>query len=120
MKKYYPQIIFFLSLFLILGFVASANAACDPCPKGAFCNPLCAKSFEELLNIVVNIVFTISLAIAPILFILAGFYFVTAAGKPEQVETAKKMILWTVIGLIVIICSKGIINLFTEIMQVKK
>jgi hypothetical protein len=106
------KIIIFLSLIPIL-WAGTASAV-------AFENPLKWSTFPELLNVIVNIIFTISLAIAPILFILAGFYFVTAAGKPEQIETAKKMILWTIIGLIVIICSKGIINLFTQIMQVKK
>jgi hypothetical protein len=101
---------------LILSFVFCAGTV------GAattFQNPLQWSTFPQLLDVIINIIFTISLAIAPILFILAGFYFVTAAGKSEQIETAKKMILWTIIGLIVIICSKGIIALFNQIMQVK-
>jgi hypothetical protein len=115
MQKSKLKIIVPLILFSVFcaGIVGAANTSTT------FQNPLQWDTFPELLNVVVNIVFTISLAIAPILFILAGFYFVTAAGKPEQVETAKKMILWTIIGLIVIICSKGIIALFTQIMEVK-
>ncbi len=76
-------------------------------------------TFAELIDAIINIIFTLALAIAPIMFIVAGFYFVTAAGEPEKINTAKKMILWTLIGLLVVISAKGIIALFREIFEVK-
>ena len=75
-------------------------------------NPLKANTFQELILTIVNIVFMLALAIAPLMIIVAGFYFVTAAQNPNQINTAKQIILWTLIGLMIVFCAKGIINLF--------
>ena len=82
-------------------------------------NPLAADSFAELIDDLINIIFTLALAIAPIMFIVAGFYFITAAGEPEKINMAKKMILWTLIGLLVVMSAKGFIMLFGEIFGVE-
>jgi len=49
------------------------------------------------------------------MIIVAGFYFITATGDPAKIDTAKKIILWTLIGLLVVISAKGLIALFKEI-----
>ena len=64
----------------------------------------------DLIDRIIDFIFTISLSVGAILFIFAGYRFVTAAGDPEKIKTAKQMVLWTVIGLMVIISAKGIIN----------
>ena len=78
-------------------------------------NPLAADSFWELIDALIDFIFYLAIAIAPIMFIIAGFYFITAAGEPEKIQTAKKMILWTLIGLLIVFCAKGIIVLLGEI-----
>lgn len=78
-------------------------------------NPLGAESFEDLLYRVINFIFVLALGIAPIMIIVAGFYFITATGEPEKIQTAKKIILWTLIGLLIVICAKGLITLFKQI-----
>lgn len=82
-------------------------------------NPLKADTFAELIDAVINIIFTLALAIAPIMIIVAGFYFITAAGDMEKINMAKKMILWTLIGLLVVMSAKGFIMLFGEVFGVK-
>ena len=82
-------------------------------------NPLAADNFAELIDAIINIIFYIAIAIAPIMFIVAGFYFVTAAGEPEKINTAKRIILWTFIGLLVVVSAKGLIMLFGEIFGVE-
>lgn len=77
-------------------------------------NPLTATSFEELINNIIDFLFTLAIPLAALMIIVAGFYFVTAAGKPEQITTAKKIILWTLIGFLIILCAKGIIWLLME------
>jgi len=80
-------------------------------------NPLQADTFEELIMAIVDILFTLALVIAPLMIIIAGFYFVTAAGNPDQINTAKKIILWALIGLLIVLCAKGIIGLFYEVFE---
>jgi len=82
-------------------------------------NPLAANSFAELIDAIINIIFYLAVAIAPIMFIVAGFYFITAAGEPEKILIAKKMILWTFIGLLVVVSAKGLIMLFGEVFGVE-
>ncbi len=82
-------------------------------------NPLAANSFAELIDAIINIIFYLAMLIAPIMIIVAGFYFVTAAGEPEKINIAKKMILWTLIGLLVVMSAKGFIMLFGEIFGVE-
>ena len=82
-------------------------------------NPLKADTFAKLIDAIINIIFMLAIAIAPIMFIVAGFYFVTAAGEPEKINMAKKMILWTLIGLLVVMSAKGIIALFGEMFGVE-
>lgn len=77
-------------------------------------NPIQAQDFTELLNRIIDIIFYLSLAIAPLMLIVAGFYFVTAEGEPKKIDTAKNIIKWVLIGLLVIFCSKGIIDLIDK------
>lgn len=104
---------YFILLLLIVILVPSTTKAVT------INNPLAADSFAELIDAVIDIIFYFSIAIAPIMFIIAGFYFVTAIDQPERIETAKKMILWTLIGLLVVISAKGLIMLFGEIFGVE-
>jgi len=77
-------------------------------------NPIRSNNFAELIDAIINFIFMFAIAIAPIMFIIAGFYFITAAGEPEKIQMAKKMILWTLVGLLVVMSAKGMITLFRE------
>lgn len=83
-------------------------------------NPLRYNTFEELIEAIINfLAFGLAPPIAAIMIIVAGFYFVTAAGDPAKIETAKKIILWVLIGLLVLFCAKGLIALFKTIVGIK-
>lgn len=46
-------------------------------------------------------------------YVVAGFYYVTAFGNDEQLQKAKKILIWSSIGLILVILSYAIVNLLT-------
>ena len=46
-------------------------------------------------------------------FVYAGFLYVTAYGGEEQVGKAKKVMIYAVIGLVLVILSYSIVQLFT-------
>lgn len=48
--------------------------------------------------------------IAMIALIFAGFLYVTAAGNSEQADKAKKIIIWVVLGIIVILIAYALVN----------
>ena len=47
-------------------------------------------------------------------FVYAGFLYVTAYGNEEQIQKSKKILIYAVVGLIVVILSYSIVQLFTE------
>lgn len=126
MKKlsYILLIIFAAGVILSTCQSVSAIATTCPgtsCPAGQICieNPLCAKSFEDLLNSIINFIFYVAMAITPIMIMIAGFFLLTAGGDPKRVDTAKKIILWTVIGLAIILFARGLISVLRQIMKLK-
>ena len=76
---------------------------------GEFPNPLRATTFAAVLNTILNFLFMIALVAAPLAILASAFLFVTASGNPEQVSRAKKALVWTFVGLLVILLSKGIV-----------
>lgn len=78
-------------------------------------NPLTSNTLQEFIYRLINGLFTVAIWLSPILFVIAGFYFFMAQGDPQKIETAKNIILYTIIGLIIIISAKGLIRLLKEI-----
>ena len=46
-------------------------------------------------------------------FIYAGFLYVTAYGNDEQVQKSKKILIYAIVGLVLVILSYSIVQLFT-------
>jgi len=88
------------------------------CPEGQICNPLSTDSFEDLLGAITQFIFTIALALAPVMLIIAGFMFVTSAGDTNRVGTAKKLAIYTLVGLAIILLASGLIKVLQSILGV--
>lgn len=65
---------------------------------------------------VLNLLLTIAAGVAIIMIIYGAFMYLTAYGNEEQAEKGKKTILWTVIGIIVIILADLIKNTIVGIL----
>ena len=89
-------------LFLLIPFLVKAVA---------IGNPLEAESVGELINTIADLLFVVALAITPIMIIVAAFHFITAGDDVEKVELAKKILLWTFVGILIIFFGRGIISL---------
>lgn len=72
------------------------------------------ESFTDLIRIILeNIVFPIGSVVAVLYIIYAGFKFVTAQGKPEKLDDAKKTLMYALIGTAILLGAWVI----TEIIQ---
>ena len=93
--------------------IVSAPCPVAPPPGGgngfSIVNPLSAESLEELVENLIDFIFKIALVLAPLMIIIAGFLLVTAGGSIEQVTKARRIILWTVIGFLIVLLAKGIV-----------
>ncbi len=104
--------IFFITLFVIvLGFIIPALALVPI----EFINPLRYAEFEEIVEGVIDFIFDITIVVAPILALIAGFFFLTAAGNPEQLKKARDILIYTAIGLVVVIFARGLIGIIEHL-----
>ncbi|MFQ6049550.1 MAG: pilin [Candidatus Paceibacterales bacterium] len=81
-------------------------------------SPLEAKSFVEFIDNLINFIFKITIVLAPLLIIIAGFLFITARDNLEQIARAKRIIFWTVAGFLIVLLSKGILVIVKQLLGV--
>jgi uncharacterized membrane protein len=83
-------------------FIAIASAGLTLTPFFASAQP--PKSVGEVIKLVNQAVTwfeTIVFAIAIIMILVAAFQFLTAAGNEEKVSTARKSLIWGLVGIAV-------------------
>jgi len=74
---------------LILLLFPAAAFALDP-----------ASWFATIITNLINfVIWPIFAGASIIMFIVAGLYFVTSNGDPSKISTAKKMVIWAIIGV---------------------
>ena len=69
------------------------------------------------LDNLTNWLFSILLIIAAIAIIVAGYFFVTAAGDPDKTKTARNFVLYALIGVLVGVVAKGLVVLVRNIVR---
>lgn len=67
-------------------------------------------SIRQLALTIVNFFLTFLGLIAVIMIIYGGFLYVSAAGKEDKIESAKKIIMYSIIGILIILLSFAIVN----------
>ena len=82
-------------------------------------NPLLSGTFEGIIGNVIDFVFNIALVVVPLMVIVGGVLFVTSGGNIQQVDRAKKLLIYSVLGFIIVLLSKGILAMINKILGVK-
>jgi len=101
-KNYYKSFL----IYFIITFAPQAlhaQSACTEDGNPVICNPLEAENIQQLLAAVVEIIVTLSIPVIVVAIIYSGFLFVTAGGDKDQIDTAKRAALYTLIGAGIII-----------------
>jgi hypothetical protein len=78
-------------------------------------NPLACNTIPECIEKIISFILWIGTAIFPIIIIIGGFLFLISGGDPEKVRTAKRMIFWAVIGLVIVLLARGIISVIKSV-----
>ena len=102
----------------------NANDVCEPglgedpgnCPD---CVVQETASPMKTLDAVLNWLFTILMAFAGIMIVVAAFYFVTASGNPETVAKARQFIIYALIGVIVALLARGMLWLVSRMVLLR-
>lgn len=101
----------FLSISLIA--LPAVAFGVEALPTG----PTTIDQFILILNTLANWVFSILLVVAVIFILLAAFKFVTAGGNASEVGSARQMLLYAAIGIIVAVAAKGIVAVAKSLVQ---
>lgn len=92
---------------------------CRGCPEGTLiCNPLQACEFEEIIDNIIDFIFKIAIALAPLMIVIGAFYIMTAGGDTNRVTTGKNIILYTLIGFAIILLAKGLVAVIKQLLGV--
>lgn len=67
-------------------------------------------SLRQLVLQIVNFFLGFLGLIAVVMIIYGGFLYVSAAGKEDKIEQAKKIIMYSIIGILIILLSFAIVN----------
>lgn len=62
-------------------------------------NPLNFRTLSDFITAILNAVIKIGIPIAVLFVVWAGFKFVTAQGNPEELKSARKNLVWTLVGI---------------------
>jgi hypothetical protein len=71
-------------------------------------NPLDADSLEEAIDALINLLFVLAFAIAPLLLIYAGFLILFRSDDPRERNKARTIIFWVLIALAIIVLAKAL------------
>ncbi|MFY9462517.1 MAG: hypothetical protein WAP51_04945 [Candidatus Sungiibacteriota bacterium] len=82
-------------------YIAIAASGLTLLPSLAFAQPRSVQDVIDLVNAAVGWFETIIFAIAIIMILVAAFQFLTAAGNEEKVSTARKSLVWGLVGIAV-------------------
>lgn len=82
-------------------------------------NPLTSKTFSELAEKIIVWIRNIGLIIGVIMIIWAGYLFMSSRGDEEKVKTAKKALIWTLIGMAILIIGEGFIGVIKDLLGAK-
>ncbi len=85
---------------MIKNFIFSQILDPTPFPKAKTTN------FVDILNVI----FVTMGALAVFMLVLAGLRYVTSGGSPEKTADAKRQIVYTLVGLVVIALAGTIVN----------
>lgn len=73
-------------------------------------------SISELILKIVRFLMALAIPFAIFMLVWAGFLFATAQGSEEKINTAKRNLIWTVVGIAVILASEVIVDYISEIL----
>jgi hypothetical protein len=83
-------------LALLLPLTASAQG---------FENPLGEMTLQEFLLAVLNAVIYIVTPVVILMIVYTGFLFIAAQGNPQKLQDARRALIWTIIGALIVLGS---------------
>lgn len=104
---------------IVTGLVVTAGTVLAQAPAPPKVTNPVQGSFQTVLVNIINGLLVFAAAVAILFLIVGGFRYVTSTGNAEQVEAAKKTVLYAIIGLIIIFIAFVGVQIILSILNVK-
>ena len=105
-------LVFLLGAFFIFPTVQAANGVTIPTDTG-----LSSKTIAEILTTFLKWLLTIVGIIAVIGFVISGIQYIVASGNDKVIESAKKNMMYSLIGITVALASYIIVKAIDSILK---
>ncbi len=92
----------------------TTNTGSGGCGSGGLCNPLQVNSLQDFLHAILNGVIEIGTIVLIMMLVFVGFKFVVARGNPEEIQSARSALVWTVIGGLILLGATAIQAVITD------
>ena len=93
-----------IGLIISIASVAIVNTLFGIIPSGTeSSNGIYELTATDVLTGAINIVYWIAGAVAVIMFIISGIRFITSAGNPQGIQKARSTMIYSAVGLVIII-----------------
>lgn len=76
------------------------------------------KSLPDLIDKLAGIIFTISIAIAPIFYVYAGYQLMTSGGDAKKIQTGWNTVKWTTVGVAIVLLANAITGFIKNFLEV--
>jgi hypothetical protein len=80
-------------------------------------DPLGGTTAMELIDRVSNYLLWMAVILGPMVIVGAALIFLTSGGNDRKITTAKKMLLYAILGLALALVSKGIVSLVKDFLS---
>lgn len=71
------------------------------------------SNVENFITSVIKIMAGLAGLVATGFFVMGGFHYITSSGNPENLEKAKRTLLWSGIGLAIVFGAFVLVNIIT-------
>lgn len=82
-------------------------------------NPLSAENFGQLLLQIAGAVGLLVGTLGTIMIIVAGIFYLTSAGSPERMKTAKTALVYAIAGIAIGIAATTIVEVIKSVLGAK-
>ena len=103
-----------LLVFFVLPFLASAQGVDGRAGGTQILNPNTNADLNAVLTSLFKAISEVGAMLLAIMIIWTGFLFVTAGGNDAKLATAKKSLIWIVVGGAIVIGATGIAELIKQ------
>ena len=120
MKGIMKKILLFITTYLYAGLAYAQDLI--PCPDGTYADPsigcvtapattVAAESnIIDLILRIASVFMAVVAGVAVIALIFGGISYAMALGNDEKIQKAKRMIFWSVIGLVVALVARFVVQ----------